>query len=148
MNITFREARRDDVPAVVALLQNDFMGADREADGIEPYLKAFDDMTREGNNSLFVGEFDGRVVATYQMTLITGLSMKAKRRAQLESIRIADDFRGQGIGESLIDDAEARARADNAKLLQLTSNKQRTRAHSFYARNGFVPSHEGFKKTL
>ncbi|MGI9395297.1 MAG: GNAT family N-acetyltransferase [Boseongicola sp.] len=148
MKVTFREAHRDDVPAVVALLRDDVLGAGREAEGIEPYQKAFDEMNHEGNNSLFVGEVGGQVIATYQMTLITGLSLKATRRAQMESIRIADEYRGQGIGELLMTDAEDRARAGNAGLLQLTSNKQRSRAHSFYLGNGFVPSHEGFKKTL
>ena len=148
MSVKFREARRDDVPAVVALLQDDVLGAGREAEAIEPYLMAFDDMTREGNNDLIVGEVDGQVVATYQLTLITGLSLKATRRAQIESIRIARELRGQGIGELLLADAEARAKLGNAGLLQLTSNKQRTRAHAFYARYGFEPSHEGFKKAL
>lgn len=33
-------------------------------------------------------------------------------------------------------------------LLQLSSDKHRADAHRFYARLGFVASHEGFKLTL
>ena len=146
MNVTFREARRDDVPAVVTLLWDDVLGSGREAQEIDPYFTAFDDMTRGGGNVLIVGEVNGRVIATYQMILIAGLSLGATRRAQIESIRVSSDHRGQGIGVLLMADAEARAKAGKAGLMQLTSDKRRTRAHPFYARHGFEPSHEGFKK--
>ncbi len=94
MSVAFREARRDDVRSIVALLQDDALGAGREAEEMEPYLAAFDDMKREDGNVLIVGEQEGRVVATYQLTLITGLSLKATRRAQIESVRVASDLRG------------------------------------------------------
>lgn len=42
----------------------------------------------------------------------------------------------------------AEARKAGCFRLQLTSNKARTRAHAFYARLGFVASHEGFKLFL
>lgn len=148
MSVRFREARRDDVPAVVALLQDDVLGSGREADDMAPYLAAFDDMKRDGSNTLIVGERNGQVVATYQLTLITGLSLRATRRANVESIRVATEYRGRGIGALLLADAEARAKAGNAGLMQLAAHKRRIRAHSFYARSGFDQTHEGFKKRL
>jgi GNAT superfamily N-acetyltransferase len=33
-------------------------------------------------------------------------------------------------------------------LIQLTSDKTRVRAHRFYERLGFTPSHEGFKMII
>ena len=56
--------------------------------------------------------------------------------------------RGQGVGGALIADAEARARAAGCALLQLTSNATRDDALRFYERQGFTPSHIGFKKLL
>ena len=63
-------------------------------------------------------------------------------------VRVAADRRGQGLGAALIADAEARARASGAVLLQFTTNAARTDAHRFYRRLGFTPSHIGFKKPL
>lgn len=146
--IRWRLATRDDVAAVVALLTDDDLGARREVADLAPYLAAFDAMQAEGNNHLIVGEQDGVIVATYQLTFITGLSLRAARRAQVESVRVASNLRSTGIGAALMADAEARARAAGCSLIQLTTNRERSRAHAFYARQGYEPSHFGFKKSL
>ena len=95
-----------------------------------------------------MGESAGTVIATYQITFISGLSLTASRRAQIESVRVSSDLRGRGIGALLMPDAEDRARAAGCRLIQLTTNATRLRAHRFYARGGFKPSHLGFKKVL
>jgi len=144
----FRPARREDVPAVVALLADDVLGRTRETAKIETYLAAFDAMAREGANHLIVGEHDGAVAACYQITFISGLSLSAARRAQIEGVRIAAGQRGKGAGAALIADAESRARAAGCTLLQLTSNATRDSARRFYEAQGFAASHVGFKKSL
>ncbi|MDX5499006.1 MAG: GNAT family N-acetyltransferase [Rhodobacterales bacterium] len=146
--IRWRLAMRDDVAAVVALLTDDDLGARREVSDLAPYLAAFDAMMAEGNNHLIVGDQDGVIVATYQLTFITGLSLRAARRAQVESVRVASNLRSTGIGAALMADAETRARAAGCSLIQLTTNRDRSRAHAFYARQGYEPSHLGFKKSL
>ncbi len=145
----FRPAERGDVPAVVALLRDDALGAGREADDMARYLAAFDAMQAEGANTLIVGEdAEGRIVATYQLTFISGLSLRAARRAQVESVRVASDLRGHGIGAAMFADADARARAAGCSLMQLTMNKSRTDSARFYQRLGFTPSHIGYKRDL
>ncbi|GGE20283.1 Ribosomal protein S18 acetylase RimI [Gemmobacter megaterium] len=146
--IIWRLAKRDDVPQVLALLTDDDLGARRESEDPRPYFAAFDAMTAEGNNHLIVGEQDGVIIATYQLTFISGLSLRASRRAQVESVRVASTLRSAGIGSLLMADAEARARAAGCGLIQLTTNRDRLRAHAFYERQGYAPSHLGFKKPL
>lgn len=146
--IRFREATRAEVPAVVALLADDALGAAREGTDLAPYLAAFDAMQAEAANILIVGEAAGRIVATCQLSFISGLSLRASRRAQVESVRVAADLRGRGIGAALMAEAEARARAAGCTLVQLTTNRARGDAHRFYERLGFTPSHLGFKKPL
>ncbi len=148
MSVTFREAVEADLPAIARLLADDVLGAGRESDGLETYAKAFRAMEREPHNSLIVGEKAGEVVALYQFTLISGVSLRGTRRAQIEGVRVASDQRGHGIGQMLIQDAEERTRAGGAGLLQFTTNGARDRAQAFYERLGFVPSHIGFKKPL
>lgn len=146
--IRFRPATRDDVAVIVVLLSDDMLGRTRELADMSTYLAAFDAMQKENGNELYVGESEGRIVATYQLTLISGLSLSAARRAQIESVRIDTSLRGRGIGAALMADAEARARAAGAALIQLTSNAARKDAHRFYERLGYEPSHIGLKKLL
>jgi len=146
--IRFREARAEDVADVVALLADDRLGAAREGSDLAEYLGAYERMQAEGGNLLIVGEDDGGIVATYQISFISGLSLRAARRAQVESVRVAGHLRGQGIGALMIADAEARARAEGCRLLQLTMNASRDDARRFYESVGFTASHIGFKREL
>lgn len=145
----FREATRADVSDVVRLLADDFLGSTREHSDLKRYLAAFDQMQMEGQNHLIVGEdSDGTIVATYQITFISGLSLSATRRAQIEAVRVDSTRRSEGLGGLLLADAEARARAAGCRLVQLTMNTSRTDSCRFYTDHGFVASHTGFKKPL
>ncbi|AGT08392.1 GCN5-related N-acetyltransferase [Paracoccus aminophilus JCM 7686] len=144
----WREGTEADVPAVVALLLDDELGKWRENADPSVYLSAFRTMQSEGANHLIVGEEGGELIACYQITFIASLSLGATRRGQIEGVRVAASRRGQRIGEALMKDAEARARAAGCAILQLTTNKIRTDAHRFYERLGFTPSHIGYKKSL
>jgi len=149
MNVAFRLATRADVPGVVALLTDDSLGATREDATVpDSYFAAFDAMQAEGANHLIVGVDGEEIVATYQLTFITGLSLKATRRAQVESVRVAAGLRGGGIGNLLMADAERRAREAGCRLIQLTTNRQRSAAHRFYDGLGYEATHLGYKKPL
>lgn len=148
MTVVFREARAEDVMAVVGLLRDDALGAAREGAEQGHYEAAFDAMQAESGNNLIVGEVEGRIVATYQLTFVTGLSLRAARRAQIESVRVSSDLRGQGMGEAMLGDAETRARAAGCSLMQLTMNANRIDSARFYERLGFVGSHIGYKREL
>nr|WP_233253365.1 GNAT family N-acetyltransferase [Paracoccus binzhouensis] len=129
-------------------MRDDMLGQAREGDDFAPYLAAWEAMQAEPGNQLIVGMIGDEVVACYQITFISGLSLSAARRAQIEGVRVRPDLRGQRIGAALIGDAEARARAAGCALLQFTTNRSRADAHRFYDKLGFTPSHIGYKKFL
>ncbi len=148
MALIFRDATRADVAGIVAMLADDSLGQGREGSDPAPYLAAFDEIAANPAHHLIVGELDGRLVASCQLTLLAGLSRKGARRALLEAVRTVSDLRGQGIGAALMAEVEARAKAAGATVLQLTTDRSRLRAHAFYDRLGYEPSHIGYKKTL
>ena len=147
--MTLRPAKRDEVPAIVAMLADDGLGRGREAVS-DPaiYYDAFDAMAGDPNNRLMVAEQDGTLVGTLQITFIRGLSRKGARRAQIEAVRVASTHRGQGLGHEIFVAAIALARKEGCSLVQLTTDKARGDAHRFYAQLGFVASHEGMKLAL
>ena len=147
--ITFRDAQRGDVPAIVALMVDDVLGQGREAADLAIYYQAFDAMRAEGGNILIVGvDAANTPVATCQLTFISGLSLSAARRAQVESVRVASHLRGQGVGEQMFAHVQTRARAAGCRLIQLTMNQTRADAARFYTSLGFEASHTGFKLYL
>jgi GNAT superfamily N-acetyltransferase len=149
--MTIRPAHRDDVGAIVALLADDMLGRARETPNdpvASGYLEAFDAIDVDLRNLLLVGELDGAVVATVQLTFIPSLSRGGSERVQIEAVRVASDRRGQRLGEQLIEWALAEGRRRGCSLAQLSTDKRRTDAHRFYERLGFVATHEGMKLDL
>ncbi|HVL77494.1 MAG TPA: GNAT family N-acetyltransferase [Noviherbaspirillum sp.] len=147
----FRQARASDLPAIVAMLADDALGAARErvSDPLpESYATAFAHIDADPNNELIVAERDGIVVAMMQLTYIPSLSYQGSWRALIESVRVHGSMRGRGLGHALIHHAVERARARGCGMVQLTTHKSRTDAHRFYQDLGFVASHEGMKRML
>jgi GNAT superfamily N-acetyltransferase len=143
-----REARREDVPEIVALLADDAIGAGREGQADDAYYAAFDLIAADERNQLLVAEAGGRIVGTLQLTMIPGLSRHGMLRAQIEGVRVASDQRGQGLGGRMIERAIEVARGQGCGLVQLTSDKRRPDAVRFYESLGFTASHEGLKLPL
>ena len=148
-HLVLREARRADLPVILAMLAEDTIPPAREADPSDPrYLAAFAAIDGDPNQHLIAAELDGRVVGTMQLSFLPGLSFIGSWRGLIEAVRIAADLRGQKLGEQMILWAVEQCRARDCKLVQLTSSATRTDAHRFYARLGFVQSHVGMKLHL
>ncbi|MEU3792159.1 GNAT family N-acetyltransferase [Streptomyces fructofermentans] len=148
-DLEIRPAVAADVPAVVAMLADDPLGALRESpDDLPPYLAALERLAADPNQHLVVAERDGRVVGTLQLTIIPGLSRKGATRSVIEGVRVHADERGSGLGTRFIEWAVERSRREGCQLVQLTSDATRTDAHRFYERLGFTASHVGFKLQL
>ncbi|MFC7486527.1 GNAT family N-acetyltransferase [Knoellia pratensis] len=144
-----RRATRDDVPAIVALLVDDPLGATREVEGeLAAYLTAFEAIDADPAHELVVLEDNGEVIGTLQLTILPGLSRGGALRAQIEAVRIASSRRGQGLGEELFRWAIDESRRRGAVIVQLTTDASREGAQRFYERLGFVASHVGMKLPL
>jgi GNAT superfamily N-acetyltransferase len=149
--LAMRDATEGDLPAIIAMLVDDDLGRLREDNKLplDPgYLAAFHAIEADANQHLFVAERDGEVVGTFQLSFLPGLSYKGAWRGQIEAVRIASHLRGEGLGAAMIAWAIDRCRARQCRIVQLSSNAERTRAHAFYERLGFVGSHLGMKLTL
>ena len=121
-DLIFRRATAADVPAIVAMLADDKLGASREAtdpESLPQYLSAFHEIDADANQFLLV-----------------------------VAVRVASERRGEKIGEAMIAWALEKCRSESCGIVQLTTDKSRTEAHRFYDRLGFKPSHIGYKMEL
>ncbi|MFE7907070.1 MULTISPECIES: GNAT family N-acetyltransferase [Streptomyces] len=148
-DLAIRPATVDDIPAIVAMLADDPLGAQRESpDDLAPYLTAMERLRADPHQHLVVAVREGRVVGTLQLTIIPGLSRRGATRSVIEGVRIHADERGGGLGSGLIEWAIDTSRREGCQLVQLTSDNTRTDAHRFYEQLGFTASHVGFKLAL
>ncbi|HEX8367121.1 MAG TPA: GNAT family N-acetyltransferase [Pyrinomonadaceae bacterium] len=166
MKLKFRQAAREDLPEIVRMLADDFLGARREKYENplpESYVKAFEEIEADKNNELIVALLSEPpavagglteqivneiIVGTLQITFTPSISFQGGKRATVESVRVDEKYRGRGIGKELMLWAIKRARAENCLAVQLTTNADRQDAHRFYENLGFKGSHLGMKLYL
>ncbi|MGW7450200.1 N-acetyltransferase family protein [Streptomyces sp. NPDC054787] len=147
--LEIRPATEADLPAIVAMLADDPLGATRESpDDLRPYLAALKRLTDDPHQHLVVAVRADRVVGTLQLSIVPGLSRKGATRSIIEGVRVHADERGSGLGSRFVEWAINTSREENCTLVQLTSDVTRTDAHRFYERLGFTASHVGFKLHL
>ncbi|GGU23215.1 GNAT family N-acetyltransferase [Streptomyces violascens] len=148
-DLEIRPAAPEDIPAIVAMLADDSLGAQRESpDDLTPYRMAYDRLAGDPNQHLVVAARGGKVVGTLQLTVVPGLSRRGSTRSIIEGVRVHSAERGSGLGTRLIEWAVDESACQGCQLVQLTSDVTRTDAHRFYERLGFEASHVGFKKPL
>ncbi len=143
--VEIRRAVATDVPAIVAMLADDPLGARRERPGDPAYAEAFKEIDTDPRQWLVVAVADAQVVGTLQLTFIPGLSRLGSTRALIEAVRVRSDQRGNGLGADLVRWAIDTARDQGAALIQLTTDASRKDAHRFYERLGFEATHVGMK---
>jgi GNAT superfamily N-acetyltransferase len=151
-SVVLREAKADDVAAIVGLLAADQLGATRDGvatpEDLADYQRAFRLIDGDPAHTLVVAQAGPDIVATMQLSFLPGLARHGALRAQIEAVRVQDAYRSRGLGAAMMNWAIAEARRRGCALVQLTTDKSRTSAHRFYERLGFVASHEGMKLAL
>lgn len=149
--LIIREAREEDVAAIAAMFAADDVGGhgDTTDDVAMPdYLRAFRAIAMSPLETLYVAEFEGRVVGTFQTVILTKLSGRGAVWMVVEGVQTREDMRGRGIGATMIRYCIAEAEKRGLAGVQLTSNMARTDAHRFYERLGFEKRHFGFRLKL
>jgi GNAT superfamily N-acetyltransferase len=145
----FRKATKNDLSQIVQMIADDELAMKRENFKIplpDKYTIAFDKINSDNNQELIVVENDNsEIIGTLQLTFIQYLTYQGGIRAQIEAVRIRKDQRGIGLGKQMFEWAIKRVKQKNAHVLQLTTDKQRPKAITFYEDLGFKPTHEGMK---
>jgi GNAT superfamily N-acetyltransferase len=143
-----RAARRDDLGRVAELLELGSLVAGKEVPtDTAPYEAAWSEIAT-GPGGVLVAEVGGEVVGACQLIVFRHLGARGGRCAEIESVHVHPDHRGQGIGHALMRTAIEHARDLGCYRVQLTSNQARPEAHRFYESLGFTASHRGFKLAL
>jgi GNAT superfamily N-acetyltransferase len=152
LDVKIRRAVRADVEQIVRIGNNG--GPNNRPRELLPeflpsgYFEAFDRIDRDANQLLMIAEMDGRVIGTFHLTFLTYLVGAGKEDCQVESVHVAEEWRGKGIGKQMMNWAIDTAKRRGCRRVQLTTDKQRLDAHRFYRGLGFTLSHEGAKLSL
>ncbi|MFD5647756.1 GNAT family N-acetyltransferase, partial [Streptomyces anulatus] len=83
-DLAIRPALPDDLAAVVAMLADDPLGAQRESpDDLTPYQEAFQRLADDPNQHVVVAGGEDRVVGTLDLSILPGLCRPGGTRAAI-----------------------------------------------------------------
>ena len=151
IKLIHRKATLEDLSEIINLLLEDELGSAREViNGLldERYVKAFHKINNDQNQYLMVVEREGEIIGTCHLTLMSSLTFIGSTRLQIEAVRVMQKYRGQKIGKWMAQEAIKYGKSKGASIIQLTTNKRRTKAKYFYEKIGFEATHEGMKLYL
>lgn len=86
----------------------------------------------------YIGEREGCPLGTYALLVMENIGHMGSPSAIVESVAVAPDAQGYGVGHALMVHALSMAAAQGCYKLALSSNIRRTAAHAFYDRLGFL----------
>jgi GNAT superfamily N-acetyltransferase len=148
VGVQIRPIEFQDVKSASLVIQGGSLTPDVEDEGnVDAYWSAVEE-TRRRRGDVIVADLNGEVVGVCQVMVFPHFQHTGGWCAELESVHVRADLRGQGIGTLLLAGAESLARERGCYRVQLTSRSVRSDAHRFYETNGFEQTSQGFKKTL
>lgn len=133
-----RAARRDDLPALSALLIAQLRDHGNEVADAALADAARGLLERPQRGRFVVAEVDGALVGFAALSYLWTLE-RGGRAAWLDELYVLPEQRGRGLGQRLLDAALAAAAADGATAVDLEIEAGHERVESLYRRNGFHP---------
>lgn len=136
MSIALRPGRDEDAGSVIALIGDcwaEYPGCILDVDGELPELRALASWFADAGGAFWVAEQDGTVIG-----MVGTRPLREDRAWEICRMYVAAAARGGGVAQTLLDTAEAHARAAGAERMVLWTDTRFTRAHGFYEKRGYV----------
>lgn len=133
--LMFREARRDDLDAVLRLY--------RQLQPADPVLEngadaaVFDQILTTNGLHLFVLEADNAIVATTYLNVIPNITRSASPYAVIENVVVEERLRGHGFGKQVMAGTLQAAWDAGCYKIMLLTGSRAPATHAFYRACGF-----------
>ena len=136
MTVTIRPLRGQDLKAIVCLIEGLALFHDDVA-RIDPDTLARDALSDDPWLRVIVAEREDALVG-YAALLRTAQLQFGARGMDLHHIFVVPNARRQGVGQALLTEARAIARAEHCTYLTVGTDPINDRAAAFYQRNGMT----------
>jgi len=133
-----REIHADEHDEVAGLTASVYRGEGYSSADYEPALR--DVSSRARSATVLVALADDRLVGAVTVATRGGqwAEQAVPGEAVVRMLVVSADARGSGAGEALVRACLARAEADGATMVRLSSQESMTSAHRLYERVGFI----------
>ncbi len=154
MNIVIRQAKTEDWQSIQKLnsevFQND-KDNDPDMDLGWPYsekgIKYYQNLANGTYGHCLIADFDNKAVG-YIALSIKDFGYRKSKYVEVENIGVSPDYRSQGIGEKLMNEAGDWAKEQGAQRLYVEAFWGNDKAIKYYKKNGFVEIGVELEKVL
>ncbi|WP_461311926.1 GNAT family N-acetyltransferase [Acinetobacter sp. GN11] len=140
MNI--RAAKLEDSQAICDLLKQ--MGYPQPLTLIQ---EKFEILNNDPNSQILIAEEKGKICGFLSLYFIPQIALQGDF-AKICYLCVDENMRSKGVGHLLVQEAERLAKQRGCDRMELHSGEQRTLAHQFYLREGYVDAPKYFRKPL
>lgn len=142
MKVNIRAAKWEDTQEICNLLKQ--MGYPQPLALIQ---EKFEILHSDPKSQILVAEEEDKVCGFLSLYFIPQIALKGDF-AKVCYLCVDENMRSKGIGHLLLQQAEQLARQCGCDRMELHSGEQRTLAHQFYLREGYVDAPKYFRKAL
>ncbi len=136
MNISIRNARQGDLPALLELYVH-LNAANAVLPEDEPFEEAWKQILSDPKMNCLVAEAGGILAGSCVLVIVPNLTRSARPFGVIENVVTHNNYRRQGIGTRLMRHALEVAWGQNCYKVMLLSGAGRPEAHQFYEGLGF-----------
>ena len=142
MKVNIRAAKLEDSQAICDLLKQ--MGYPQPPTLIQ---EKFEILNNDPNSQILVAEEKGKICGFLSLYFIPQIALQGDF-AKICYLCVDENMRSKGVGHLLVQEAEQQAKRRGCDRMELHSGEQRTLAHQFYLREGYVDAPKYFRKAL
>ncbi|MEZ7195247.1 GNAT family N-acetyltransferase [Pseudodesulfovibrio karagichevae] len=128
--LVIRPATRADLPGLVSLLDS-VSSLEKGTVGTDGRRRDLELMLKNGRGRILIASVADRTVVGLCAGRLTILEAEGGPAVLIEDVVVREDWRGQGLGEMLINRLTEWARADSAGRLMLLADPDAAPAHGF-----------------
>jgi GNAT superfamily N-acetyltransferase len=132
---TVRLARRDELDELLALSR--MLNPEDPPLAPDDVADLWEEMVADDSLDIVVVEHDDRLVAACVLSVTKNLTRGGRSWAVLENVVTHEDYRGQGFGTRVVEDAVDRARERDCYKVMLLTGSDEEWKHEFYESCGF-----------
>ena len=140
MKYRIRPAVADDAARLVSLVAQ--LGYPANADFI---LEKLDQLSATPGTKILVADQEGLVVGLLCFSILPLLHVSGGL-GRISALVVGSQFKGRGIGKSLVAEAEEFAWENGCARIEITSGEHRVDAHAFYEAVGYTQDSRRFIK--
>lgn len=140
MEVTFREARMEDLEGLIGLCNECFS----ENTSIEYAKEVFLQNQKDPNTIYLIGIMEGKIIAHTRISIVRTMFSDMNTFSILNHVCVKPEYRRHNLATKMLEIVEQICLDQGCKAMKLWSNNIRVPAHKCYKKFGFVLEEAGF----